>query len=207
MRLMGAAMSAGREYECGCEHAWPRPPEGGYTADDLDRLPNLPPHTELIDGSLVFAARQSYFHMRTLRMLEQHLVRRSPPELEVIRQMTVTLGRGNRPEPDIMLARAEADTGLAQTSYRPEDVILAAEVVSPDSVDRDRETKHRKYAAAGIPHYWRVENDDGRAVVYTFELEPATRVYAPTGVWHEQLKVTVPFPVDIDLSEIRTPNS
>lgn len=200
MRLMGTAMGAEYEYE------WPRPPEGGYTAGDLDRLPNLPPHTELIDGSLVFAARQSNFHMRTLRMLEQHLVRRSPPELEVIRQMTVTLGRGNRPEPDVMLVRAEAVTDFGLTSFRPEDVLLAAEVVSPDSVDRDRETKHRKYAAAGIRHYWRVENDDGHAVVYTFELEPATLVYAPTGVYHEQLKVTVPFPVDIDLSEIQAPN-
>lgn len=34
-------------------YEWPRPPEGGYVAEDLDRLPNLPPHTELIDGSLV----------------------------------------------------------------------------------------------------------------------------------------------------------
>lgn len=24
---------------------WPVPPAGGWTADDLDRLPNLPPHT------------------------------------------------------------------------------------------------------------------------------------------------------------------
>lgn len=35
---------------------WPTPPTGGWTADDLDRIPNLPPHTELIDASLVFAA-------------------------------------------------------------------------------------------------------------------------------------------------------
>ena len=32
-----------------------------------------------------------------------------------------------------------------------------------------------KYARARIPHYWRVENHDGRAVVYVFELEPADR--------------------------------
>lgn len=205
MRLMGAELSAEPEYEYEYEpgYEWPRPPEGGYTAGDLDRLPNLPPHTELIDGSLVFAARQSSFRMRTLRVLEQRLVRCRPPEFEVIREMTVTLGRANRPEPDITLVRAAAATDLALTSFRPEDVLLAAEVVSPDSVDRDRETKHRKYAAAGIRHHWRVENDGGRAVVYAFELEPATLTYAPTGVHHEQLKVTVPFPVDIDLSEVR----
>ncbi|QPP08172.1 Uma2 family endonuclease [Streptomyces bathyalis] len=198
---MAAVMSVEPEYE------WPRPPQGGYTADDLDRLPNLPPHTELIDGSLVFASPQAYFHMRAIRVLEKHSLRCAPPEVEVIREMTVTLGRANRPEPDIMLVHAEAVTGPAQTSYRPEDVILAAEVVSPDSVDRDRDTKHRKYAAAGIRHFWRVENDGGHAVVYTFELEPATLTYAPTGVYHDELKVSVPFPVDIDLSEVRAPNS
>ncbi|CAM5583904.1 hypothetical protein SFUMM280S_00712 [Streptomyces fumanus] len=40
-------MSAAREDGLDAEYAWPRPPEGGWTADDLDRLPNLPPHTEL----------------------------------------------------------------------------------------------------------------------------------------------------------------
>jgi Uma2 family endonuclease len=187
------------------EHEWPRPPVGGYTAEDLDRLPNLPPHTELIDGSLVFVSPQAKFHMLAIRMLEKHLLQSVPREIEVIREMTVRLGRRNRPEPDIMLVRAEANTGLEQTTYSPEDVLLACEVVSPDSVDRDRDTKHRKYAAAGIRHYWRVENDGGRAVVYVFELEPATGTYTPMGTYRDQLKLTVPFPIDIDLTEVQIP--
>lgn len=198
---MGAVTSVEPEYE------WPRPPEGGYTADDLDRLPNLPPHTELIDGSLVFVSPQAKFHMRAIRVLEKHLMRCAPPDIEVIRGMTVTLGRRDRPEPDIMLARAEADTGPHQMSYAPEGLLLAAEVVSPDSVARDRDAKPRKYAAAGIPHFWRIEKHTGRAVVYVFELEPAARTYAPTGIHHEQLKLTVPFALDIDLTEIQLPRS
>lgn len=31
-------------------YRWPIPPTEGWTADDLDRIPGLPPHTELIDG-------------------------------------------------------------------------------------------------------------------------------------------------------------
>ncbi|UGY92376.1 Uma2 family endonuclease [Streptomyces gobiensis] len=180
----------------------PRPPVGGYTANDLDRLPNLPPHTELLDGSLVFVSPQDKFHMRAMRVLETCLLQAAPPELEVIREMTVRLGLRNRPEPDIMVARAEADTGLGQTSYQPADVILAIEVVSPDSEARGRDTKPSKYAAAGIPHFWRVENDNGRPVLYVFELEPATRTYAVTGVHHDVLKTSVPFPVEIDLTAI-----
>jgi Uma2 family endonuclease len=136
--------------------------------------------------------------MRALRVLEYHLLQAAPPELEVIREMTITLGPRNRPEPDIMVVRADAFTGLRQTSYRPEDVLLAIEVVSPDSEDRDRDTKPRKYAAAGIAHYWRVENDNDRPVVYVFELEPATRTYAVTGIHHDKLKTTVPFPIAIE---------
>jgi hypothetical protein len=34
---------------------WMRPPrEEGWFAEDLDRLPEAPRHTELIDGALVF---------------------------------------------------------------------------------------------------------------------------------------------------------
>ena len=54
---MGTLMSVDPEAP---EPSWPVPPVGGWTADDLDRLPNLPPHTELIDGSLVFVSPQTH---------------------------------------------------------------------------------------------------------------------------------------------------
>ncbi|HWM40725.1 MAG TPA: Uma2 family endonuclease, partial [Streptomyces sp.] len=38
--------------------SWPVPPREGYTVDDLFNLPGLPPHTELIDGSLIFVSPQ-----------------------------------------------------------------------------------------------------------------------------------------------------
>ncbi|WP_218022246.1 Uma2 family endonuclease [Nocardia amamiensis] len=145
---------------------WPVPPPGGYIAKDLDRLPDLPPHTELIDGSLVFVSPQMKFHMRVISFLDWELTQQAPEGWEVCREMTVTLGPRQRPEPDITIVDAVADTGLDQTTYQPADVVLAVEVVSPDSVERDRKRKPQLYAQAGIPHFWRVENVDGRAVVY-----------------------------------------
>ena len=48
---------------------------------------------------------------------------------------------------------------------------LVVEVVSPDSRTADRVNKPVKYAAAGIPEYWRVEEaEDGEAVVYQHRL-------------------------------------
>lgn len=182
--------------------AWPIPPEGGFTVDDLLHMPGLPPHTELIDGSLVFVSPQRTFHTLALYLLESGLRRTAPGHLRVRREMTVVLEPRQCPEPDVAVVSAAAETGPEQTHYRAEDVLLAVEVVSPDSEKRDRERKPQLYAQAGIPHFWRVEADRGRPVVYVFELEPATGVYVPSGIHHDRLKLTVPFDIDIDLAEI-----
>ncbi|WP_237755097.1 Uma2 family endonuclease [Nocardia nova] len=175
------------------------PPPEGYTADDLETLPDLPPHTELIDGSLVFVSPQMKFHMRVVNYLARTLEAQVPASHEVCREMTVTLGERQRPEPDVMIADAAADTGLGQTNYRPENVVLTVEVVSPDSEERDRKRKPLLYAEAGIPHFWRIENADGRAVAYVYELDPATKQYALTGIHHDRLRLEVPVALDLDL--------
>ncbi|MGW1782142.1 Uma2 family endonuclease [Streptomyces sp. NPDC002143] len=193
-------MSAAREYGLDEDYEWPRPPEGGWAAEDLDRLPNLPPHTELIDGSLVFVSPQTSFHMRTLRLLEHTLLEQAPDKFDIYREFTVRLDRRNRPEPDVLVVRADADTGPLQTWLHPDDVVLAVEIVSEDSQDRDRQVKPLKYAGAGIRHYWRVEENEGLPVVYVYELDPATSTYAVMGIHHNQLKLTEPFPLTIDLA-------
>ncbi|MGW7066572.1 Uma2 family endonuclease [Streptomyces sp. NPDC054855] len=195
-------MSAAREYGHGDQDEWPRPPEGGWTADDLDELPNLPPHTELLDGSLIFVSPQTAFHMRTIRLLENSLLDQAPDEFDVFREFTITLNRRNRPEPDVLVVRTGADLGPKETRLLPEDVVVAVEVVSEDSEDRDREVKPRKYAQAGIPHYWLVEQNRGLPVVYVYELDPVARSYSLAGIFHDRLKLTVPFPLDVDLTTL-----
>ncbi len=64
--------------------------------------------------------------------------------------MTVTLDSRQRAEPDVMAINANADTGPEQTTYQADDVVLAVEIVSPDSETRDRERKPQLYARAGI---------------------------------------------------------
>ncbi|MER7760814.1 Uma2 family endonuclease [Streptomyces sp. NPDC097619] len=182
---------------------WPVPPEGGWTADDLDTLPDLPPHTELIDGSLVFVSPQTLFHMRAISFFEWQLHSLVPGEYDVLREFTIDLDRQNRPEPDvIVVAAGDVADDPAMTRLSAASVLLAIEVVSPESVGRDREVKPLKYAKAGIAHYWRVENEGGRAVVFVFELEPTTGRYVATGIFRDRLKVPVPFPLDLDLAEI-----
>ncbi|MET7366118.1 Uma2 family endonuclease [Streptomyces sp. NPDC005566] len=190
------------EPTAGRSSRWPVPPQDGYTVDDLFTLPDLPPHTELLDGSLVFVSPQRDFHTTMIDLLVAGLRHSSPPDLKVRREMTVVLDRRNGPEPDVSVVRAEAVTGRELTRFRAEDVLLAVEVVSPDSEARDRDTKPQKYAAAGIPNFWLVEmaGSDRHPVVRVYELDPVTKAYALTGIHHDRLKTGVPFPVDIDIS-------
>jgi Uma2 family endonuclease len=142
-----------------------------------------------------------------LKALEWRLSEQAPKEYEVVREMTVTLGPKQRPEPDIMIVWAAATASSDQSDYKPEDVLLVVEVVSRESRVRDRERKPQLYAGAGFQRYWRIEKDcsDGRPVVYAYELDPATRAYVPTGIHRGRLTASWPFPIDIDLDAIELP--
>ncbi|MFE0486551.1 Uma2 family endonuclease [Streptomyces griseoaurantiacus] len=183
---------------------WPVPPVDGYTVDDLFTLPDLPPHTELIDGSLVFVSPQRDFHTIAIDLLVNGLRRTSPPYLKIRREMTVVLDRHNGPEPDICVLRADAVKSRRQTRFEAADVLLAVEVVSPDSEARDRDTKPHKYAAAGIAHFWLVEmaGEADHPAVQVYERGQATGTYSLTGIHHEHVKLTAPYDIDIDLTAI-----
>ncbi|WP_338423546.1 hypothetical protein [Streptomyces gobiensis] len=82
---------------------WLRPPYEGFSVDDLFRLKDLPPHTQLIDGSLIPRARQSCFHTR---------LRKSCPDRWVVaREMVVVIDRRQVLEPDVSVIHREARRG------------------------------------------------------------------------------------------------
>jgi Uma2 family endonuclease len=179
-------------------------PEGGFTAADLDNLRGLPPHTELIDGGLVFVSPRRRFQMKVISLLEARLSQAALAGLVVVREMSVQLSDRQRVEPDISILTTE--DGGGDTWYPAESVLLVVEVVSPDSQERDRERKPQLYARAGIKHFWRVEENANKPVVYVYELDPATSVYARSGIHHDRLKLTVPFDMDIDLNRAIGPS-
>ncbi|MGW1071359.1 Uma2 family endonuclease [Streptomyces sp. NPDC002537] len=181
---------------------WMLPPRPeGWFAEDLDRLHEAPRHTELIDGALVFRLTpQRWWHSRAVTALRVALEKQAPGGTEVCREMTLCLDKHNRPEPDVLVTTASFAPD--RTWFAPEEVQLAVEVVSPESAHRDRTVKLRKYAEAGIPHYWRVEDVDGAPVVHVYELDGPTGRYAPAGIFREILKRPVPFDIELDLSTL-----
>lgn len=183
---------------------WPMPPTDGYTVDDLFTLPDLPRHTELIDGSLILVSPRRWFHFTAIDLLVSGLRSTIPSHFKVAREMTIVLDQRNGPEPDISLIKAEARRGPLQTRFEADEVVMAVEVVSPESESRDRHTKPHKYAAAGIRHFWLVDmvSPDSHPVIQVYELAETTGTYALTGIHHDRIKVDVPYPIDIDLTAI-----
>ncbi|MEW2528983.1 Uma2 family endonuclease [Streptomyces sp. NPDC047071] len=184
---------------------WMRPPRAeGWFAEDLDHLPEAPRHTELIDGALVFMmSPQRSWYSRIVTALTVALMQQAPEGAEVEREMTVRLDARNRPEPDLLVTTATYDPD--RTSYDPVDIQLVVEVVSPESAHRDRTVKLRKYAEAGIPHYWCVEDEDGAPVVHVYELDEPTRAYAPAGIFRGALHLQLPFKISLDLDKLTPP--
>jgi Uma2 family endonuclease len=189
---------------------WPSPPPWGWTADDLDRLPSYGPngepgffdHVELIGGALVFTSPQKRFHERVIRGLTNSLNAQAPDHLTALTQMDVKLGHRTRPCPDVLVIDAAVADDDDRTFYDPGEVHLVVEVVSPESVERDRDIKPPRYADAGIAHFWRIEEDHGKPVVYVYELDPVTRAYTITGIHHGKLDVSVPFAISINLDAL-----
>ncbi len=181
---------------------WMRPPRPeGWYAEDLDRLPEAPRHTELIDGALVFMmSPQRSWHARVVTGLTVELAAQAPDGVLVEREMTIRLDERNRPEPDLLVSSAAYVRD--RTWFEPSDVLLVVEVVSPESEHQDRTVKLRKYAEAGIRHYWRIEDEDELSVAHVYELDDATRAYAPAGIFRHSLAVSLPFPISIELDTL-----
>jgi Uma2 family endonuclease len=73
--------------------------------------------------------------------------------------------RGGR-QPDVTVWAADRPPQPARSSYAGLDgLLLAIEVVSPDSELTDRVIKKDEYAKAGVPRYWIVDRDKAETVL------------------------------------------
>src|SRR5690606_23658811 len=125
---------------------WLLPPPQGLRADDLDGLPALPPHTGLIAGSLILAAAETILHSLVIDLLVSGLRAGAAEGHRVRREISVVLDERQRPEPDAIVVRDVPGVEASRTAYPAEAVVLAVEVVSPESERRDRERKPQLYA-------------------------------------------------------------
>jgi Uma2 family endonuclease len=172
----------------------PATPPDGWT---LDNLPSdLPAHTELIRGTLVMSPQKAW-HMAVVDALKNLMVGQCPGQFVVQREMAVRRSSRSAPEPDLSIVHAEA-FDWDKTIYRPEEVVLVAEVISPESEERDREDKPTLYAAMGIPTFWLVERGKDHApLVHEHHLYGCS--YRLMRTHADRLVTDRPFPLDVPL--------
>ncbi|MFD9631034.1 Uma2 family endonuclease [Streptomyces violascens] len=157
---------------------------------------------EIVDGMVVVSPSASKRHNRLARILANALEAAAGPDWNADTDFDVRLQDvplTNR-RADVVVYRADT---IDVTPTRPEHVLLVVEVVSPGSETTDRIVKVDQYARSGIAFYWRIEQAaTGVPLVYTYVLDPATKTYRDGDMFTGVVKVSAPFPVEIDLGQI-----
>ena len=136
-----------------------------WTIEEVERLmeerPGYTPRYELVDGALLVTPAPSFRHQRILAelfVLVRAYVKRHRFGEAVISPSTVRLTPNTRFEPDLYVV--PADGGRMPRSSAPVTrLILAAEVLSPNSARHDRFTKRRFFQQHGLPEYWVVDGE------------------------------------------------
>lgn len=162
---------------------------GPYFADDLDRIPGLPPHTELLDGRLAFRGRQDLFSYLAIDAIRSAIRREAPSCVFVAGEASANVDEA-------------ALGGVGQPGFVSAQAVLVVEALSFESGSRGREVSERLDVTTGIPHRWLVDDADGRIVVEVWKLSRLSGRYELVGRFDDYLEAEVPFPVVLDLWEV-----
>src|SRR6266511_1276644 len=133
---------------------------GPFTVDAYHRLAELgildeDDRVELLDGQIVEMTPIGGAHAACVIRLNNLLARRAGGDTSVSMQNPVVLAERWEPQPDIAVLRRLG--GLAGAWLpSPRDVLLVI-AVADTSLERDRDVKIPRYAAAGIPEAWLVD--------------------------------------------------
>ncbi|MFC7482302.1 Uma2 family endonuclease [Luedemannella flava] len=176
----------------------------GWTTSDLDALPEdgnpSGGRRELLDGVLMVPPSPSDAHQFLAAMLVAALHRACPPAFGVTQAVDVRLSERRSFCPDVLVITAAAAERDARW-FRPDEVVVAIEIVSPTSVAMDVITKPALYAGAGIPFYWRVETAP-KLVVHTYALDEEAKVYRDTGTFADIVETERPWFIRIALADL-----
>jgi len=172
---------------------------GPWTAEDLVLLPSEGRGFEIVDGELVETGVPIQLHGRLVSALLLQLHPQLPAGLEVAPEVNTATPRGVR-TPDLIVARMRSSSRHRIAATAPADVVLVVEVVGPGSERRDRVEKPREYAAAGIPAFWRLEQEPARLLQVHVLDGGAYRPVAEQGVG--VLRLDEPFPLVLDLDAL-----
>jgi Uma2 family endonuclease len=143
--------------------------KGPFTLDAYHRLGELgvldeDDRVELLDGQIVEMTPIGGAHAACVFRLNALLSGRTGSDAGVSVQNPVVLAERWEPQPDLAVVRRAGGFSGAWLPG-PQDVLLVIEVADT-SLERDRDIKIPRYAAAGIPEAWLVDLGADAITVY-----------------------------------------
>jgi len=167
-----------------------------HTVEDVLLLPADAPRVELLDGVMILVPSPTYNHQDIAGLLWFWLRQHAPGEFRASQATGVAVSLNTTFEPDVLLVDAHV-AGSHHYSLA-DHVTLVVEVVSPSTKRRDRLEKPAEYAAVGIPHYWRIEQDP----LHVFAYDLVDGAYELVADSDTELVLSAPFEIKLPISEI-----
>jgi len=164
------------------------------TVDDLARMPEDERYRyELVDGRIEMSPAPAHRHSRAQGRLVTHLSNLAPDDIEVEPEAGITLNeaRTHQRQPDLVAFSAKD----AEDPYLTRPPLLVVEVLSPDSVFRDTDTKRREYAEFGIPSYWIINPSYETPGILELRLDGGEYQSIAEVKGEEVFETDLPFPV------------
>ncbi len=168
------------------------PPKEDMTFEEFLEWVDEDTHAEWVGGKVIMTSPASDIHQDVKGFL--YLILRGfirARNLGWIRDNPFLMRLPNAPagrEPDILFLRRE-HLGRLHPTYLDGPADLVVEIISPESLARDRGEKFVEYETAGIPEYWLIDPIRRRAEFYSLNSAGQYRSVDPDaqGIFRSQV--------------------
>jgi Uma2 family endonuclease len=171
-----------------------------FLATDIWDTPDDGNRYEVIDGELYVTPPPAWKHQRSLSKLHLRLGAWIYGNNlgEIVEAPTgVVLDDHNGLQPDLLHISRERLSIISERGVEgaPD---LVVEILSPSTRARDKGVKMRRYAAAGIPHYWQVDPRSESMEAYRLSGQSYERVgrFGPGTIFRPELFPGLEIPID-----------
>ncbi len=145
---------------------------------------------EWVDGEVVMYSPASLKHQQIAGFLARVMgayVESRGVGTVILAPFQMKLARSGR-EPDLLFVSQE-HLGRLKKTYLDGPADLVVEIISPESIGRDRGEKFWEYQEAGIPEYWLIDPNKRWAEFYALEMPERYRLVmeGEEGVYHSRV--------------------
>lgn len=177
----------------------PDPVAGHWTEERFLELPTDQRRVELLDGALLVSPNPARPHQRLSSRLWAALDPACPYGLEVQEAVNIRLGPERILIPDLAVVTLVDSDGV---TCEASEVRLVVEILGLNRRRTDEAVKPALYAAAGIPHYLRIDLGPDGPEATAYALSDGRYRETDRARPGERLRLTEPIALDVDLAAL-----